>query len=498
MIDNTNDLEGRILGTCMLQELIGRGGMSAVYRAQQLHPARQIAVKILIPNVPIGSQLHQQFLIRFQHEADIIARLDHVNIIPIYEYAEQDGDAYLVMPYLTGGSLHNLLARYGSLSLQQTMVYIEQAAAALDYAHNHGVIHRDLKPGNFLLHADGRLVLADFGIAHIIREGGRTNYSTLTSPDLVLGTPDYMSPEMVRGEKIDHRSDLYELGIVLYQMLSGDVPFRDDNPYAVLIKRLQEPVPLLHPMNPSIPPAVDEVIQKATALNRDDRFTSAGELARALQAAIIQSQHAFEPTLPHSYTVPIEPSLPTYHATLEAQVTPPANSNSERYAAYAHAASHVSGKPDAVKISTKYIGIGLVAIAALILSGIFIVYAQVTNPGFSQGATPTPTIQQQAQSVVQEYYDDWIKGDYHDAYKLLSSNYRDQYSYDSQLTYYEDTTHSSIQVNHVMTLSNDRVRVDITDTATEKDQSRPQVYNGYYIVEKENGIWKLDPHFFGR
>lgn len=149
-----------------------------------------------------------------------------------------------------------------------------------------------LKPGNFLLHSDGRLVLADFGIAHIVREGGRTNYSTLTSPDLVLGTPDYMSPEMVRGEKIDHRSDLYELGIVVYQMLSGDVPFRDDNPYAVLLKRLQEPVPLLHPVNPSIPPAVDEVIQKATALNPDDRFTSAGELAQALQTAIIQPRYA--------------------------------------------------------------------------------------------------------------------------------------------------------------------------------------------------------------
>src|SRR6185312_15084150 len=175
MIYNTNDLQGRILGTCMIQELIGQGGMSAVYRALQLHPSRQVAVKILIPKVPIGSKLHHQFLLRFQHEADIIAKLDHINIIPIYEYAEQDGNAYLVMPLLTGGSLHNLLAHYGSLSLQQTMNYIQQAASALDYAHYHGVIHRDLKPGNFLLHADGRLMLADFGIAHIVRESGRSN-----------------------------------------------------------------------------------------------------------------------------------------------------------------------------------------------------------------------------------------------------------------------------------------------------------------------------------
>jgi serine/threonine protein kinase len=495
MIYNTNNLKGRILGTCMLQELIGQGGMSAVYLAQQRHLSRQVAVKILLPNVSTGSKLHEQFLLRFQHEADIIAKLDHINIIPIYEYAEQDGDAYLVMPYLTGGSLHNLLRRYHSLSLQQTMNYIEQAASALDYAHLHGVIHRDLKPGNFLLHADGRLVLADFGIAHIVRDSSRTNYPTLTSPDLLLGTPDYMSPEMVRGERVDHRSDIYQLGIVLFQMLSGDVPFKDDNPYAVLLKRLQEPVPLLHSTNLSIPEAVDDVIQKATAVNREDRFTSTGELARALQRGIAGPPPVSKITLLPSYIVPVEHSLPTYLSTIEAQVPSPGNANDVRYPAHNHALQ----KPVEVKRKGKFVGVLLVTISAFLISGIFIVYAQVRSPGITPSATPALTTnEQQAQSLVQDYYADWNKGEYMTAYSLLSSTYQSQHSYASLQKSYVNTKKVIITINHVSSLSDGSIEVDITDNATEEDTPgtlTSHKYSGYFIVKQENGTWKLEPHF---
>src|SRR6266704_716897 len=171
MIESSGNLAGKVIGTCMLETLIGRGGMSVVYRAQQVRPLRRtVAVKILLPVAPIGSELHNQFLARFQREARIIANLQHLNIIQLYEYGELDGEAYLAMPYLSGGSLSKVLARRGTLTLQEALNYIEQAAAALDYAHKHRVIHRDLKPGNFLLDGDGRLVLADFGIAHIMRE----------------------------------------------------------------------------------------------------------------------------------------------------------------------------------------------------------------------------------------------------------------------------------------------------------------------------------------
>lgn len=498
MIDNTNNLKGRILGSCMLQELIGRGGMSAVYLAQQRHLSRQVAVKILLPKVSTGSKLHEQFLLRFQHEADIIAKLDHINIIPIYEYAEQDGDAYLVMPFLTGGSLHNLLTRNGSLSLQQTMSYIAQAASALDYAHLHGVIHRDLKPGNFLLHADGRLVLADFGIAHIVRDTSRTNYPTLTSPDLLLGTPDYMSPEMVRGDRVDHRSDIYQLGIVLFQMISGDIPFKDDNPYAVLLKRLQEPVPLLHPTNSSIPQAVDDVIQKATAVNREDRFTSAGELARALQRAIAEPLPASKVTLLPSYAVPIEPSFPTYPSTIAAQAPARGNANDVRYPAHHHALQ----KPVEVKRRGKYVGILLVTISAFLISGIFIVYAQGRSPGIIPSATPTPTTnQQQAQSLVKDYYADWNKGEYRIAYSLLSSDYQSQHSYNSLESSYVNTQNSSVTITQVSSNSDGTIQVKVTDNATEVDSSgniTKNKYTGYFTVKKENGVWKLYPHFFGQ
>src|SRR6266446_659946 len=279
---DSHDLVGKVLGTCTLEQLIGRGGMGAVYLAQQARPMRHVAVKVLLSNAMMNSEVYQAFLARFQREANLIAQLEHVNIMPIYEYGEQDGIAYLVMPYLTGGSLRDILARHGALSLREAMIYLDQAASALDYAHAHGIIHRDLKPANFLLHADGRLVLAGFGIARIMQAEGSTMGATLTGTGMLLGTPEYMAPEMLLGEQIDQRADIYELGIILFQMLSGQVPFKGDTPYAVILKQVQEPPPLLHQVNPAIPPPVDAVVQQAIAKKREDRFISAKALAQAL------------------------------------------------------------------------------------------------------------------------------------------------------------------------------------------------------------------------
>ena len=247
MVSNYDNMTGRTLGNCILERMVGQGGMGSVYLAQQTRPSRRVAVKVLQPNLSINSAVYQEFITRFRREADVIARLEHVNIMPIYEYGEQDNLAYLVMPYLGGGSLRDVLNKRGALSLEEATTYIEQAAAALDYAHTQGVIHRDLKPANFLLASDGRLVLADFGIARIMEESASS--SDLTGTGTVLGTPEYMAPEMARGEPIDYRVDIYELGIVLFQMLSGHVPFTGNTPISVAAKHIQEPMPLLQREN---------------------------------------------------------------------------------------------------------------------------------------------------------------------------------------------------------------------------------------------------------
>ncbi|MBA2679737.1 MAG: protein kinase [Ktedonobacteraceae bacterium] len=290
MATDNRDLVGSILGECRLERLIGRGGMSSVYLGKQTRPARYVAVKVL------GSQLssstiredYQTFLIRFRREADIVAKLEHVNIIPLYAYGEENQFAYIIMPYISGGSLSDVIREKHKLSLQQTLIYLQQAASALDYAHARNVVHRDLKPSNFLLYPqDNRLVLADFGIARIAAESPyATQETTLTQAGAAPGTLGYMAPEMLRDAKnVDYRVDIYALGIVLYQMLSGELPFKGDL-YAVINKHLSEPLPLLHQRDSAIPADVDDVLRKATAKVREQRYSSASELAQDFHRAI--------------------------------------------------------------------------------------------------------------------------------------------------------------------------------------------------------------------
>jgi serine/threonine protein kinase len=327
MANNIGNLTGKTLGTCVLERLIGQGGMGAVYLAQQTRPSRHVAVKVLLPNLAMHSEVYQEFLARFRREADVIARLEHVNIMPIYEYGEQDGLAYLVMPHMTGGSLRDILSKRGALPLPEVASYIDQAASALDYAHAQGVIHRDLKPANFLLHADGRLVLADFGIARIMEESNAAG-ATLTGTGTLLGTPEYMAPEMARGEQVDYRADIYELGVVLYQMISGRVPFSGGTPYAVVAKHVQDPLPLLHQVM-ALPPAVDAVIQKATAKQREDRYTTTRAMAQDLRNAISgantfqRSDDGFLPTVASSNRPVVlpPPPQPQYHTPMQSQPT---------------------------------------------------------------------------------------------------------------------------------------------------------------------------------
>ncbi|HLX40896.1 MAG TPA: protein kinase, partial [Ktedonobacteraceae bacterium] len=289
MVIESSQLLGQSLGTCAIQRLIGRGGMGAVYLAQQIRPRREVAVKVFMPALLLDSGQRAEFLARFRREADAVAALDHINIVPLYEYGEQNELAYLVMPYVTGGTLRERLERRGILPLNEVLIIIEQAAAALDYAHEQGIIHRDLKPGNILFHADGRVLLADFGLAKIVNETTESIQeasSGITSAGTIIGTPEYFSPEQSTGNLVDRRTDVYSLGIVLYQMLSGHVPFTGATPVAIAVKHTTEEPPSLLHYNAAVPHGVEAVIMKAIAKKPDQRYNSAGELAHALRVAI--------------------------------------------------------------------------------------------------------------------------------------------------------------------------------------------------------------------
>ncbi len=282
---NAEALIGTILGTCKLQKLIGQGGMGAVFLAQQSHPARQVAVKVLLPVVPLAPHQQAAFLESFRRETVVTAALVHPNIIPVYEYGEQNGLPYLVMPYLDGGTLRDELERNGPLPLPQAAAYLEQMAAALGVAHGRGIIHRDIKPANMMKTSEGNLVLTDFGLVKIISEGQSTQ-SHITNLGGLVGTPDYIAPEQVLGASLDARADLYSLGVILYQMVTGTVPFRADMAMQVAMQHVHATPPSPRSSRPDLPVAAEQVILRALAKNPYDRYTSAQELALAFRQAL--------------------------------------------------------------------------------------------------------------------------------------------------------------------------------------------------------------------
>ncbi|HKF38003.1 MAG TPA: serine/threonine-protein kinase [Ktedonobacteraceae bacterium] len=287
LVTGTIALLGQSLGTCTIRRLIGRGDMGAVYVAQQDCPQRAVAVKVLLPELLADQASRIDFLARFRREAEAIAGLDHVNIIPIYEYGEQEQVAYLVMPYVTGGSLEQELEKWNVLAFSEALFLVEQVAAALDYAHAKGIIHRDLKPANLLFDSDGRVLLTDFGLARIPGVArDQHGVSALADAGTIIGTPEYFSPEQVVGQVLDQRSDIYALGIILYQMLTGHVPFSGATPVATAMQHVLAEPPSLSQRNPIISPAIEAVVLQALAKQPEQRYDSAGQLAQAFSAAL--------------------------------------------------------------------------------------------------------------------------------------------------------------------------------------------------------------------
>lgn len=292
----------RKIGRYEIKAEVGRGGMSTVYRAYDPEFGRDVAIKIL----PHEFLHDPQFRIRFEREAKTIAALEHYAIVPLYDMGELDGQPYTVGRFMAGGTLGELIKR-APLSLVDAGKTIVRVASALDAAHVRGIIHRDLKPSNILLDQYGSVFLSDFGIARLVR----STSLTLTG-SAIIGSPPYMSPEQIQGDvDLDGRSDVYALGVILFEMLTGRLPYLADSPTQAIMAHLLEPVPNLTDLHPELPKSCEEVIQKAMAKNRTDRFATAGEMAIAMQAAVFGESHGVPLYLPEDtirMAKPLKPS----------------------------------------------------------------------------------------------------------------------------------------------------------------------------------------------
>jgi len=273
------NLIGARLGGYEIQAQIGTGGMASVYRGFDSNLQRAVAIKVLSPM----TATLPEFTNRFRQEARLIASLRHPNIVHVYDFGEQDGLTYMVQELLPGPTLeHRLIdaATQGiQLSREDILSITAQIASALDAAQAAGIIHRDVKPSNALWNAYGALVLTDFGIAKNTLTA--LNY---TEVGLVMGTPTYLSPEQAEGRPLTPESDIYALGVVLYELIAGKAPFVSSTPMRVVMSHIQEPPPL-RPLRPDLPPAAEMVVVRALAKDPDQRFATAGELAQALERA---------------------------------------------------------------------------------------------------------------------------------------------------------------------------------------------------------------------
>jgi serine/threonine protein kinase len=272
---------GKELGRYLIVESLGEGGMAAVYKGYDRRLDRDVAIKVILP----GHVHDEMFTKRFEREARAVAQLTHTHIVGVHDYGTDQGISYLVMAYIPGGTMKDLLGK--PIPWQKAARKLAPIARALEYAHQKGIIHRDIKPANILVTQSGDLMLTDFGIAKAVDSEEMTK---LTKTGTGIGTPAYMAPEQGMGDEIDHRADIYSLGIVFYEMITGRPPFRADTPIAVMMKHVNFPLPRPTEFVPDIPDKVEKVLYNALAKNPELRFKDMGEFAQALEDLTLEPQ----------------------------------------------------------------------------------------------------------------------------------------------------------------------------------------------------------------
>lgn len=299
-----SDLIGKTIGQYRIVEQIGLGGMATIFKAYQPSIDRYVAVKIL----PRHLARDPNFVKRFEQEAKSIAALEHPHILPVHDFGTDQGYNYMVMRYVEGGTLTDLMGR--NLSYERVAEIVGNIAKALDYAHRQGVVHRDIKPSNVLIDKHGAELLTDFGIAKVLEDSESTK---LTSAGSILGTPAYMAPEQAEGKSVDGRTDLYSLGVVLYELLTGQPPYQAETPLAIVLKHLHDPLPPPRTIKPGIPEAMERIVLKAMAKNPAERYQTAAEMAQALKQALAEMGKS-APTgvisSPHTDRIPVSAPPP--------------------------------------------------------------------------------------------------------------------------------------------------------------------------------------------
>jgi len=266
-----DSLKGKIISSrYRIQSVVGVGGMSVVYKAIDLTNNETVAVKVLKHEFLNDSQ----FRSRFKTESTVIKMLSHPNIVKIYNVGFNDDLYYIVMEYIDGITLKQYIEQQGKLTWRETLNFITQILSALKHAHERGIIHRDIKPQNIMLLSDGSIKVTDFGIARI------SNHQTNTLTDRAIGSVHYISPEQVNGDKTDERSDLYSVGIMMYEMITGTVPFDAENPVSVALMQLQNVPKRPKDLTEDLPYGLEEIILKAMSKNPDNRFQSAEQFLK--------------------------------------------------------------------------------------------------------------------------------------------------------------------------------------------------------------------------